>query len=417
MKKVRKILPLSSFDIPGMETWLEEQANNGLFPVFLDAWATFTTDGVPGTRFRFEPRGKTGREPSSEQLDLYGNAGWKYAFSVGGAYFLFYTTDPNAPELYNDYQSRGLSLERLEKKCLSYRRTSTALYSILGILLIWALFFYQSKYDAQPDVLAKLPLLLVQLFDPYILIFLLLALFLWKRTRRDISILQQTCKSLNEEQAPPPSPGPSKRIIMEHKITLALIPVLLVLLIVRGIGDRGGLRIPVEEFSRPYIALQELEQVEIEDFLTLFGPSHFHEDENQAEYHFSLLAPVWYEVSQDGYATEEKDYQGFSPNPEADDRYELRYSPNLETVRMQLLIPALARPVAEAQMDSYRLVNLRWSYEDIIYPDLDFVIIADEPEGIWQMAALGKGSKIAVFRYGGQEDLRDHLELLSTLVK
>ena len=74
-------------------------------------------------------------------------------------------------------------------------------------------------------------------------------------------------------------------------------------------------------------------------------------------------------------------YARFSPNPEADDRFELRYSPSLETACYHLLVPALARPVAESQMDQYRLINLRWSYEDISYADLDFVIIADEPQG------------------------------------
>lgn len=63
MKKVRKFLPLSIYDIPGMEHWLEEQANAGLFPVFLDAWVTFTPTGVPGTRFRLEPWGKPVHSP------------------------------------------------------------------------------------------------------------------------------------------------------------------------------------------------------------------------------------------------------------------------------------------------------------------------------------------------------------------
>lgn len=55
VKKIRKIIPLSIYDIPGMENWLEEQANAGLFPVFLDGWATFEPTGIPGTRFRLEP--------------------------------------------------------------------------------------------------------------------------------------------------------------------------------------------------------------------------------------------------------------------------------------------------------------------------------------------------------------------------
>ena len=46
-RKVRKTLPVSPCDIRGLEAWLEEQANAGLFPVSIGSWAVFTTDGVP----------------------------------------------------------------------------------------------------------------------------------------------------------------------------------------------------------------------------------------------------------------------------------------------------------------------------------------------------------------------------------
>ena len=121
MKTTRKLLPLSIYDIPGIEAWLEEQANQGLFPVFLDAWVTFEPTGVPGTRFLLKPWGKTGTSPSEEQLELYHQAGWEYALTVGRVYFLFYTTDPEAPDLYTDHQSRSMSLERLEKRVQRYR--------------------------------------------------------------------------------------------------------------------------------------------------------------------------------------------------------------------------------------------------------------------------------------------------------
>lgn len=96
MKKVRKMLPVSIADISGLENWLEEQANQGLFPVRNGSWATFTPTGVPGTRFRIEPYGKSSDAPTEEQLALYRNAGWEYAFAIGSSYyFLFYTTDPS----------------------------------------------------------------------------------------------------------------------------------------------------------------------------------------------------------------------------------------------------------------------------------------------------------------------------------
>ena len=96
MSTIRKIIPFSLYDIPGLEQWLEGQANQGLFPTHLGSWATFEDRGVPGTRFRLDPfanRAGEGLEPTQEKLELYRQAGWEYAFRVGRAYFcLLYTS-------------------------------------------------------------------------------------------------------------------------------------------------------------------------------------------------------------------------------------------------------------------------------------------------------------------------------------
>ena len=412
MKTTRKLLPLSVYDIPGIEAWLEDQANHGLFPVFLDAWATFEPTGVPGTRFRLEPWGKMGTSPSEEQLELYHQAGWEYALTVGRAYFLFYTTDPDAPDLYTDHLSRGMSLERLEKRVRRYRRFKIAVWSILAALLAWGLFL-PSKFDVQHDPFAKLPVLLLHLFNPILLLFIIQGVFLWLQSARDRRILTKTCRALKEGLPPPPSPGPSRTMAREQKASLILIPVLLVAFVYMIMNNRGQLAVPVEDFTRPYISLQELEQVELVSSQEVFGNSSFHEDENQAENHLSLLSPVWYSVTQDACEVTEGDYKGYSPNPE-DGTY--RYSPWLDMTYFHLSIPALARPVAKSQMDHDRAVNLYWTYEELSYPGLDFVILATEPDGIWQGLALGKGGRVAVFHYGGMEDLTDHLDLLSTMV-
>ena len=415
MKKVRKILPLSIYDIPGMERWLEEQADAGLFPVMVDAWATFTPTGVPGTRFRLEPWGREGAEPSAEQLEFYRSAGWEYALTIGRAYYLFYTTDPAAPELYSDRQSRGLSLERLEKRALRYRRIQTAIWVCIGALLVWAMFFHRSEFDVQPAPFARVPLLLLSLFAPGLLLLLISAVFSWRTARRDLRTLRRTCRALKEGLPPPPSPGPSRRIAAEYIFGLVLIVPLLLVVVFQRLGPWE--EIPLDRFDRPYVALQELEREEVVSYGELTGEqSSFHEDENQGQLHVSLLAPTWYEVSQDGYATAEGDYRGYSPYPEGEDRFALCYAPNLDTACFHLLFPFLARPVAEAQLDVFRLVNVTWSYTEATFPGLDFVILADEPDGIWQMAALGKGGNVAVFRYAGREDLSGHLETLAALV-
>ena len=411
VKKIRKIIPLSIYDIPGMETWLEEQANAGLFPVFLDGWATFEPTGIPGTRFRLEPWGKMGPAPPEEQLELYQQAGWEYALTVGRVYFLFYTTDRDAVDLYSDYQSRGQSLERLEKRVQVHRRIRTAVWSMLGLLLVWALFFYQSKYDVQPDPLAGLPLLLLELCNPFILLATAVLFFGWRWERRDWHILKKTCQALKAGLAPPPSSGPNPALARKRKIALILFPILTPILLVGWLGNLGKLTVPVQEFSRPYIALQELEQVELVSSQEVLAP--FHGDENQAEIHISLLAPAWYSVTQKGCDAAEGDYIGYSPDP---DGGRFRYTPSLDATYFRLLFPALARPVAQSQMDQDRAVNLYWTYEELSYPGLDFVILAAEPRGVYQGLALGKGGRVAVFHYGGVEQLTDHLELLAAMV-
>ena len=122
------------------------------------------------------------------------------------------------------------------------------------------------------------------------------------------------------------------------------------------------------------------------------------------------MTPVWYSVTQEAYSEDGAEDRIFSPEPEEG----CTYAPDLDMTCFTLPISALAEPVARAQLDEYRLVNLRWSYRELNVPGLDFAILAEEPEGVWQMAALGKGGRVAVYRYAGTEKLEEHLELLAS---
>ncbi|MGO5022602.1 DUF2812 domain-containing protein [Lawsonibacter sp. LCP25S3_G6] len=413
MKTVQKLIPVSLYDIPGLEAWLEEQANQGLFPTHLGFWATFEDTGVPGTRFRLEPWGKMGNEPPPEQLELYRQAGWEYKAILCRPYVLFYTTDPDAVELYTDWESRGMSLERLEKETRIYSGLKMTRWALLPAGILLSLIIPWSSHDVQPVSFARLPMVLLLLFHPVILLFLLWAALTFRRWRRNRAALKNTCRALKAGLPPPPSPGSSRAIVREQRLILILIPVLVIGWILLSAETHRDLAIPVEDFSRPYVALQELERVELVGSQEVFGDSIFHQGENEGINHFSLLSPTWYEVSQDSCLAEGGHYEGYSPDPQGG---KYRYSPSLDMTCFHLLIPTLAKPVARAQMDSYRLVNLWWEYEEIPHPGLDFVILATVKDEPWQMAAVGKGGKVAVFRYGGVERLEDHLDLLSKMV-
>ena len=150
-------------------------------------------------------------------------------------------------------------------------------------------------------------------------------------------------------------------------------------------------------------------------YAQLYGASHFHDDENRIKHHPTILAPIYYEVEQEAYSlVPGSSPDVFSPDPE-DGRY--RYNPSLDAAYFKLLFPFMAKPVALAQMDIYRLLNVDWTYEELEHPGADFVLLAREERGVWQMAALTKGSRGAVFQYSGQLDLAEHLDELAALVQ
>lgn len=413
MRLVRKLIPVSLYDIPGLEAWLEEQANQGLFPTHLGSWATFEDTGVPGTRFRLEPWGKMGDEPPPEQRDLYRQAGWEYKAIICRPYVLFYTTDPDAVELYTDWESRGLSLKRLEKETRICSGLWIARWAILAAAILLFLILPRESHDVQPVSFASLPLMLLMLFHPAILLFLFWGALAFRCWQRDRIALKNTCQALKAGLAPSPSPGPSRVIVREQLLILILIPILLIGLTLLNAENRGDLAVPVEEFSRPYVALQELEQVELISSREVFGDSPFYKGENEGINHFSFLAPMWYEVSQDELEAAEGSHEDSSHDPQGG---KYRYSPSLDMTYFRLILPALAKPVARAQLNEYRLVNLWWEYKEVDVPGLDFVILATAQDEPWQMAAIGKGSKVAVFRYAGVERLEEHLDLLSEMV-
>lgn len=412
MKTVYKILPVSLFDIPGLEQWLEEQADLGLSPTHLGSYAAFARNGLPGTRYRLEPWGKAGSEPDSEQLELYRNAGWEYAFSIARAYFLFYTTNPDAPELYSDMATRGQSLDRLAKQVKSARVKRLLIPALAVIIPLAAMIWPASRFDVQPDRWAKLPLLLLDLTNPMFLFFLLVMCFQMPRDFRDYRILLNTHQALKNGLPPQPAPGSGQRVVRGNIAQLILLPVVVLCLVLNYILPQNK---PLSQLELPYVSLSDMEDEPLTTHEGLFGyDSRFSADENQASRRFSLLAPVWYEVSQSGYSLQSGTQPNtFSVDPQ-DGKY--RYSPDLAMSRFSLLISAMSRSVAKSQLDAYHAVNRFWTYEEVDYPGTDFVILAQEEDGIWQMAALGSGRHVAVFRYGGQEKLADHLDLLISMV-
>lgn len=258
---------------------------------------------------------------------------------------------------------------------------------------------------------ARLPLLLLSLFEPTMLILAAALLLIYRQDRRDRRALKKSSRVSEKLRQYVP---PLRWAAVENILVMVLAVLVLIGGLCRALELNPLDHIALEKFRRPYVDIQELESREVTPWEELFQEAPpGGQTENYGKLRLSLLAPSWYSVTQEAYGTDGAESRIFSPLPEEGQAY----APDLDMTCFTLLIPAMARPVALAQLDEYRLVNLRWSYEELDVPGLDFAILADEPEGIWQMAALGRGGRVAVFRYAGEEKLEEHMEFLASMVE
>lgn len=400
LKNVFKLTPMSLYNIQGLERWLEERADEGLFPVWINGDFTqfHRNEGVPGTRFRLEAA--NGEEfPETDRLELYRQAGWDYGGTVSKMYFLFYATNPGAPELHTDPVTRGLSLDWLARQVQRARRRMRVWrLAILGLLLLGVLLAWQ----VEPR---RLPLLLVNLSGGG-LVYLLWFLWFWRQEEREARTLLGLRHSL-ELGITPLAPSWTRSRLFWPLSALTL----LVMMVGGWLYEQP---VPLEDFSRPYVDLQLLESEPLSTYQALF-PQERPQDwnHNTASRHFSFLSPSYYTVTQNLFSLKEGTENGFSPFGGE----EYRYSPDLTGVYFHLTVPALARMTARAQMAQLELANFTWHYEERQAPGLDFVLLAQtEHDTGFQLVSVAKGGRVAVFRYAGREDLTSRLDVLAAAV-
>lgn len=138
-----RIPPCPAWDIPAMETWLEEMAAKGLHLAQDGFFGFFTTfeEGTPKReRFRLEPTATRGGlfsqeyDPEDEAVQLLRQMGWKYR-ARRGQFHVYSSDDPHAPELNTDPQVQALSMAALASYLWKSLRNTL-------ILTIFYLFFY-----------------------------------------------------------------------------------------------------------------------------------------------------------------------------------------------------------------------------------------------------------------------------------
>ena len=144
-----RIPPCPAYDIPGMESWLEDLAAKGLHlskDGFFGLLTSFEEGPPKKERFRLEPTDRKGGlfseeyDPEDEQIQLLHQMGWTYR-ARRGQFHIWSSDDPGAPELNTDPQVQAVTMSALTqflRKKVTNAIATTLLYLILyfGDILI-----------------------------------------------------------------------------------------------------------------------------------------------------------------------------------------------------------------------------------------------------------------------------------------
>ena len=138
-----RIPPCPAYDIPGMESWLEDLAAKGLHlskDGFFGLLTSFEEGPPQKERFRLEPTDRKGGlfseeyDPEDEQVQLLHQMGWTYR-ARRGQFHIYSSDDPGAPELNTDPQVQAVTMSALTQ--FLRKKVTNALFTTLLYLILY----------------------------------------------------------------------------------------------------------------------------------------------------------------------------------------------------------------------------------------------------------------------------------------
>ncbi len=189
-KTVTHYPPCPVYETRRFEQWLEDMAKDGWFLAHFTASLfgsiKFTKSEPSSVRFRLQPAPKKAgrfsrRDRRQEAVDLAADFGWVLQDIYQG-YFVYYTINPDVPELDTDPQVQALALQEHRRKKRIQFYSGLALTALVLVLLVWRGPIYYSLNNSQ-------------WYQPLLFLILLFALFLqWK----ELQYLKHMQKQLAE---------------------------------------------------------------------------------------------------------------------------------------------------------------------------------------------------------------------------
>lgn len=401
MKRVYKLTPVREYDVAGVESWLEDMARRGLYlKKFRPLFCTFQR-GEPGeVRYRLEPHRRVlDDELPQSMLELYEQFGWDCVDEVNRSMLIFSTRNPDAPELHTDPELQETQWRKLYQ---SARNGFVA--NLLLALVVLAFTGYLLLGEGTPVLsLVETSVLPLALLELWVIAQLMVSI-------PDLSLLSAAVRRLKEG------------IPLEHRAVYPrrrpwAVPAFLVsllVLLVMIVGNYilpftgGGIR-PLDEVQDfTPLSLASLEGPDYQPDAYVSGGTDYANFSRQEHY---LLCWHQWEVVETGKWSEDGQWT----------RMEIQW--------YDLALSFLARPLAQEQLEAAtRLEDDIWwtapedeerTWTITQYPGqgLDYLAVAREEGGRFQIAAAALDGRTAVVRYTGQGNLSDHLEEIAAMVR
>ena len=110
--------PVSGYDIPGLERWLQRMAARGMqFSMTLGPFTLFLPAEPTSLRIHLEPARTKIAEDDPEIIGLYESAGWTHLGDFRKNFYVFATPEPDA-QAHTDPQVLSYALRRFFRQKL-----------------------------------------------------------------------------------------------------------------------------------------------------------------------------------------------------------------------------------------------------------------------------------------------------------
>ena len=123
-KTYYRLVPCPSYDVEGMESWLEDLAEEGLFLTndgFFCGFGFFHKEEPRKVKYRLQARSAHGSfftdegEPLKEELELSKELGWEFV-AQRGEFFIYRSLEENVRELNSDPAVQAITMKEVQKR-------------------------------------------------------------------------------------------------------------------------------------------------------------------------------------------------------------------------------------------------------------------------------------------------------------